>query len=143
MGKVRKKFGDELSRQKARLAMGRSKQNKLERYFEKILEENFPNKYKFTGNGKMIIKGHFPDFTHLYQKSYFDKWNFWHTKFKGLESFSRDQIEKIERTPYEEAGYKVLHIWEDELVSRTGGGLPVYDKDINIILDKLNKFDII
>lgn len=65
----------------------------------------------------MFINGKFPDFTNIngQKKVILLNGTFWHTKFAGREKLSRQEIEELERKPYKEFGYSVLHIWEDEL----------------------------
>lgn len=141
--RVKKNFGSKEAQLKAFQANSKHTQNKLEKYFQSILDKNFPNEWIFTGDGSQRIGRKFPDFTHITKKQVIlVNGVFWHIKFLKREHLSRKEIEILEKEPYEKEGYTVLHFWEDELISRTRGGKPIYDKNIKLILDKIMHFDI-
>lgn len=141
--RVKKVFGGKEAQLKAFHANARHKINKVEKYLQTILDTNFPGKWRFVGDGSFRVGRKFPDFIHITDKKVIlVNGIFWHIKFKKRENMNRFLIEAVESIIYKEAGYKVLHIWEDELLSRTKGGLPIYDKDLNLILDKIKSFDI-
>ncbi len=141
--RVQKTFGSKEAQLKAFQANGKHQENKLEKYFQTILDSNFPGKWKFVGDGSFRVGRKFPDFVHATDKKVIlVNGIFWHTKFKGWKNLPRPEIEFLEALPYSEQGYKVLFFWEDELISRTKGGLPIYDKELKPILDKIVLFDI-
>lgn len=141
--RVGKNFGTPEARKKAFQAL-RNKPNKLEKYLDKILQENFPKQWKFVGDGKIMIGRKFPDFIFLGDQKKVVLLNgiYWHTKFRGIDDsvLNRKVIEDKESGPYKEFSYKVLHIWEDELASFTKGGKYIFDRDTEAILDKVRNF---
>lgn len=137
------KLKSEETRRKAFKAL-RKKPNVVEKYLDEILQKHFPYQWKFTGNGAMMINRKFPDFTNIngQKKVILVNGAFWHISFKKRDNLTRKEIEKIERKPYEDFGYKVLHIWEDELINRTKGGKPIFNKDLTPLLTKIKQFGI-
>lgn len=81
--------------------------NGLERRYIRLLEENFPNQWKYTGNGgsRNIIGGKIPDFTHKSQKKIIEVYgDYWHQ--------GEDPSERIDH--FAEYGYDAIVIWESE-----------------------------
>lgn len=141
--RVKKKFGSPAAQLKAFRANGKHQQNQLEKHFQSILDIHFPNKWDFVGDGKLRVGTKFPDFVNkITKKAILINGIYWHTKFKNREKLSRPTIEVLERYPYEEHGYKVLHIWEDELALIKNGKYLWYE-DITGVLTKIKQFDII
>lgn len=83
------------------------KPNKLELKFEKFLNENFPNEWKYVGDGQVILGGKCPDFINVNGKKQIIELygDYWH---KGQNPEDRIKI-------FEPFGYKTLIIWEKEL----------------------------
>jgi len=95
---------------KQMLARNRTTQNKKEKQLEIILNNLFPNQYKFVGGGELIIDGKCPDFVNCNgQKKIVELFgDYWH---KGDDP--QDRIDIF--TPF---GYSTLVIWEHELTSK-------------------------
>ena len=83
------------------------KPNKLERYFDDILQRKFPSQWKYVGDGQLIIGGKWPDFANINgRKQLIELYgDYWH---KG-----ENPQEKIEH--FRAFGYETLVIWEHEL----------------------------
>ena len=96
------------------------KPNKLEKHFEKFLNNLYPNEWKFVGDGQLIIGGKCPDFVNVNgKKKLIEFWgDYWH---KGQNP--QDRIDKFK--PF---GWDTLVVWEKEL------------KDIDKLKIKLKKF---
>lgn len=90
-----------------------------ERILDLLLQQNFPNEYKYTGDGKAVINGRNPDFLNCngQKKAILLNGVYWHlTRLqKNNPSLTRSEVEVMERKPYDEFGFKLLHIWEDEI----------------------------
>lgn len=96
----------------------RNKKNRLEKQVERLLNINFPNKFKWTGDGRFSINGKIPDFTNCDGQKKIIEVNgiYWHLKKSGLDINEKNKRmrEQIECEPYKEFGYKTLFLWEDE-----------------------------
>ena len=94
--------------------------NKPETIILNLLNENYPNEWKYTGDFSFIINGKSPDFTNINgQKKLIELFgDYWH---KGQNPQDRIDIFK----PF---GYDTLVIWECEL------------KDIDKVKDRINDF---
>jgi hypothetical protein len=95
-------------------------QNQQEKKLENILNELYPNEYKFVGDGEVIISGKCPDFININGKKKIIELfgDYWH---EGENPQDRMDIFK----PY---GYETLVIWEREL------------KDAEKIRDRISEF---
>jgi very-short-patch-repair endonuclease len=89
------------------LSSGRAAPNKLEKYFNEILQESFPNTFKYVGDGRVTVSGKCPDFINIDGKKQIIELfgDYWH---KGENP--QDRIDF-----FEECGYSTLVIWESEL----------------------------
>jgi len=96
--------------------------NKPETIILNLLNELFPNEWKYTGDFSFMINGKNPDFTNINgQKKLIEMFgDYWH---KGEDPEDRKNI-------FREFGYKTLVIWEYEL------------KNIDIVKSKILKFDL-
>lgn len=88
------------------------KQNKAERHLDNILQEYFPNEWKYVGSGDFFLNGKNPDFMNVNGKKllielYGERW---HNK---SEIDPRKEI-------FAEYGFDTLFIWESELEDRDG-----------------------
>lgn len=94
--------------------------NKPEMAILNILEELFPNQWKYTGDFSLVIDGKSPDFANVNgQKKLIEMFgDYWH---KGEDPEDRAKIFK----PF---GYKTLVVWQHEL------------EDINLLKDKMKEF---
>ena len=117
------------------------KPNKPETFIDSVLQTHYPNEWKLNVKGDTIINGRIPDWTNCngQKKCINHNGTYWHLGSllrelhkKGLyldkTEITKEFVEELERKPYEELGFKVLFIWEDEL------------KDQNKILDKIKDF---
>lgn len=87
------------------------KPNQVEQLLLKLLEQNFPGEWQYTGAGAIIIRGLVPDFTHKRDKCVIEMFgDYWHTL-----SPEPKLGEEERRSRYREAGYRCLVIWEHEL----------------------------
>lgn len=95
--------------------------NKKEAILENILNELFPNQYKFTGDGSFSIYNLHPDFTNSNgQKKCVELYgNYWHNGENP-----QDRIDK-----FAAFGYSCIVIWESEL------------KDIETVKNRLIVFN--
>lgn len=83
------------------------KPNKTELKFQKLLDKHFSNKWKFVGDGKLIIGGKCPDFANIDgRKNLIELFGcYWH---KG-----ENPQNKVNH--YKKYGFKCIVIWENEL----------------------------
>jgi len=82
--------------------------------FESDIVNSLNSDWKYCGDGSVILNGHCPDFINVSGKKQviLANGNYWHTITRGIRT--KKQAERIERKPYNELGYDVLFIWEDE-----------------------------
>lgn len=93
--------------------------NKFETRALNYLNIIYNNKFKYTGDGSLIIN-------HRSADAYAKKLNtialfhgcYWHLRKYGLEITEENKrsVEKVDSLPFTSAGYKVIFIWEDELI---------------------------
>ena len=104
------------------------KPNKQEQLLNQFLQENFPNEWKFVGDGKLIVNGKCPDFVNVNgQKKIIELFgDYWHNNPKT----KYHQTEEGTKEHYAKYGYKTLIIWEKEL------------KNLNNILQEIEKFGV-
>lgn len=83
------------------------KPNKAELLLQGILDERFPNEWKYTGDGQLVIGGKCPDFANVNGKKDLIELfgNYWH---------SPTEIEP-RKAHYKEFGYNCTIIWGSEL----------------------------
>jgi very-short-patch-repair endonuclease len=80
--------------------------NKLEEDFEIILEENFPNKWKYGGTGEIVIAHKYPDFVNEAEKKIIEVFgDFWHKNDSGY----------IRKSIFKDYGYSMMIVWEHEI----------------------------
>jgi len=92
--------------------------NKFEIKGMKYLELIYPTKFKYTGNGTMIVNHRSADaFAKDLNTIVLFNGCYWHLKRKGYEITEKNKriIEHFEAQPFLDAGYKVIFIWEDEI----------------------------
>jgi len=107
------KMGQKLSAETLRkiLIANNRKPNKFELAVQQHLD---PEEWKYCGDGSVVLNGRCPDFINVNgaKQVILANGNYWHTIAKGTKT--KKQAEQIERKPYNELGYDVLFIWEDE-----------------------------
>lgn len=95
-------------------------QNKAEILLQSILDEHFPNQWKFVGGGQLVVSGKCPDFVHTERKLLIELFgDYWHDE---SEVEPRIQL-------FEAEGYQTLVIWEHQL------------EDIASTVDAVQKFE--
>ena len=89
----------------------RNKINKSETILKDFLTKILPKKYKFVGDGKIILDGLNPDFININgQKKIIELYgDYWH----NLEEYKNRDKRRIKS--YKKYGYKTLIIWQHEL----------------------------
>jgi len=102
--------------------------NKMEKQTDKIIK-SVTKDYKYVGDGKAIINNKIPDWINVngQKKVILFNGNYYHLKRKNISS--KEEAETKERKPYNDFGFKVLFIWEDEL------------KNTNLIKEKIRCFN--
>jgi hypothetical protein len=104
------------------------KPNKPETSINNILNELYPNQWKYTGDGSVIIGGLNPDFTNINGKKevieLFGDW--WHSDKKIQNRWKSSEIGRIE--VFKKYGFSCLVIWEREL------------KDKQKVVDKIKQW---
>ena len=97
------------------------KPNKSEMWFQSVLDTNFPNEWKYVGDGQLIIGGKCPDFANINGKKTLIELfgSYWH---KGENS-------QVKIDHYTKYGYKCLVIWDTELTN------------LDTALDRIRKID--
>jgi len=89
--------------------------NKLELKVIKLLDENFPNEWEYTGAGKVILGKLIPDFININgQKKIIEVFGeYWHSEkaIKGRPS----RTEKGRIREYKKLGYGCLVLWEKDI----------------------------
>ena len=86
--------------------------NKPEQHLSHIINDNFPNTFKFVGNGKKMIGKFCPDFVYENKKKIIELYgSYWHNK---PEIIQRDIRRK---NKYEDSGYELLVIYDTELTN--------------------------
>ena len=84
--------------------------NKKEKIINQLLGLLFNTKYKFVGNGKVIINGFNPDFINKKDHKIIEHYgDYWHNLPSAI------QRDKRRLKAYKEHGYKTLIVWEYEL----------------------------
>lgn len=88
-----------------------------ERRLEKILQEAFPNEWKYVGDGQLVIGGLCPDFANINgQKLVIEMFgDYWH----GKGANRRSDYESYRKAVFSKYGFGLLVIWERELKSET------------------------
>ena len=92
---------------------GNKRKTKPEKEVELLLKLLFPNKYKFVGDGKIMIESFNPDFINKKDKKIIEVFGeYWHTIPK------RKRNDYIRFKVYKKHGYKTLVIWDYELKNK-------------------------
>lgn len=90
------------------------KPNVPERKLINILSDNWPNEWKYVGDGQVIFDGLNPDFINCNGKKLIIELfgDYWHSP-EIIDSWRRSELGRI--MVYSQFGYKTLIIWEHEL----------------------------
>lgn len=93
-----------------------SSPNQQEKFLEELLEELFPNEYKYVGSGDFFLGGKCPDFIHNKQKKIIEMFgDYWHGE--GRTGISNEQHEQERINIFAKEGYQTLVIWQHEMDS--------------------------
>jgi G:T-mismatch repair DNA endonuclease (very short patch repair protein) len=95
------------------LSTANHRPNKFEMMVKTFLDKRFPNVWKYCGNGSVVLNGHCPDFINSNGQKRVILANgvYWHTKRLGR---NKRDAERIEMAPYNELGFDVIFIWDDD-----------------------------
>jgi G:T-mismatch repair DNA endonuclease (very short patch repair protein) len=97
-----------------KLQLAHRRPNMFECAVKRLLDKNFHGLWRYTGNGQKYINGRFPDFIHRKRRIVLlANGIYWHTKRIGVPNVP--VAEEIECKDYENAGYKVIFIWDYEM----------------------------
>jgi very-short-patch-repair endonuclease len=102
--KIRKYWDDPAYVKKC---LGFAKPNKQELEIAKLLNDLFPNEYKFVGNGDFVLGGKVPDFVNVNGQKKLIEFNgeYWH----------RNDIGGARTEHFKQYGFETLIIWGKEL----------------------------
>lgn len=105
------------------LSSANHRPNKFETAVASYLELNFPNQWKYCGNGSVVLNGKCPDFINCNGKKEVILANgvFWHAGCKRPSSKLKKSIELRESKPYNDIGFDVIFIWEDDFKNNREG----------------------
>jgi G:T-mismatch repair DNA endonuclease (very short patch repair protein) len=96
-----------------------TKPNKKESFLDNFIQSKAPNQYLLNVNGKTIINGRVPDWININgeKKVILHQGIYWHLGklLKKFPNLTKRKVESIEKKPYNDMGFEVLFIWEDEL----------------------------
>ena len=94
-----------------------SKPNKVELFLNNLLQKEFPNQWKFVGNGDLIIGGKCPDFINVngHREKIIELFGeYWHKDRKNIKvSYNRTKEGTIKH--YKKFGFDTCVIWCKEL----------------------------
>lgn len=103
---------------KAAMLGSHIKPNKPEVFIQSLLDKMYPNNYKYTGDGGVVIGGKCPDFYNeenkrviLFHGIYWHLWKYQKTN----PNLTKEQVEQEDINHYRKYGYDILIIWEDEM----------------------------
>lgn len=120
---VKQKHYNSIFSSKKWLERRKIRPTKIEIHLNNLLQQYFPNEWKYVGDGQIWIAGKNPDFFNCNgQKKLIELFgNFWHTKMAR-----ETKEQRVEH--FAKYGFKTLIVWEDEL------------KNEQEIIDKINNF---
>jgi len=93
----------------------KTKPNVPEKFLIKLLQELFPDQWKFVGDGQFILAGKNPDFVNVNgQKKIIEHFGVYHHG-KGVTGVPNEQHEQERINLFAQYGYQTLVIWGHEL----------------------------
>lgn len=100
---------------RATILGNKRKPNKPEKFLDEILQQLFPNEWKYVGDGQVIIGGKCPDFININgQKKIIELFgDYWHGEERT--GIPNEQHVKEKMDLFMQYGYHTLIIWEHEL----------------------------
>lgn len=113
------KIGDprheDLNLQMKRIKNLLKKPNKQENLLNNFLQINFPNRFKYSGDGGALIGNKCPDFISTNRQKVIELFGtYWHDEKRRKLAFHQIAAGTVKY--YEEHGFKCLIIWENELI---------------------------
>lgn len=107
------------ARHKAMRIGAQVKPNKFELTIINILNELYPRRWKYVGDGELVICGRNPDIANINGKKslillHGIYWHLWR-KQKDNPELTKEQVECEDKNFYKVYGWDTLIIWEDEL----------------------------
>lgn len=121
---------------KKRLTACGFKPNKKELFLESLIQSNFPNNWKYVGNGEVVLGAGCPDWINVngQKKVILHHGLYWHLwrlqKLRNNPNLSKQDVEREDIENYKKYGFDSLIIWEDEL------------NNPKQIVEKIHKFQI-
>jgi len=105
------------------------KPNKPEKFLSSVLQQLFPNEWKYTGDGSVLIGYKNPDFININgQKKIIELFgDYWHGKERTKKSKEKEEQQRAKY--FAKYGYLTLIVWEYEL------------KEVKILKEKLSVFN--
>jgi len=108
--------------------------NKPESILLGLLEQTYPQEWKFVGNGEVVVCGRSPDFINVNGKKsiilmHGIYWHLWKQQKENPE-LTKEQVEQEDINFYKTYGWDSLIIWDDEL------------KDPSKVLEKVAEFQL-
>lgn len=102
--------------------------NKKENLLRQILDEHFPNEWKFVGDGQVWFDGRNPDFININgQKKIIELFGtYWH---RDRDNIKITQTEEWRTNHFAKFGFDTLVIWEDEL------------DNVDVVVGRISKFE--
>jgi G:T-mismatch repair DNA endonuclease (very short patch repair protein) len=93
--------------------------NKPEQVLDDMLQKEYPNKWRYTGDFSVVIGNKSPDWTNCNGKKavillHGDYWHLWKAQ-KNNPNLTREQVEAKDIEHYKKFGFECLIIWEHEL----------------------------
>lgn len=100
--------------------------NNDEKYLDAILQLNFPNEWKYVGDGQITIEGKIPDFINCNGKKIVIEYNGFCPKAGFGHTLEKDQV-KTEH--YAKYGFRTLNLYKDDIENE------------NKIIEKIRQFN--
>ena len=106
---------------KKRLTACGFKPNKKELFLNSLIQSNFPNQWKYVGNGEVVLGAGCPDWINVngQKKVILHHGIYWHLwrlqKLRDNLNLTKQDIEREDTENYKKYGFDALIIWEDEL----------------------------
>ena len=97
--------------------------NNFEKECLSYLDSLYPGRFAYTGDGTCIINGKSADAIDVHSKTVaLFNGVYWHLERKGFQITEKDKrlVEQFESEPFIRAGYRVIFLWEDEVLQKEG-----------------------
>lgn len=94
--------------------------NKQEHKLDLIIQKTMCDEYLLNVNANTVLNGHIPDWINVNGQKKAINFNgtYWHLlqHQKNEPNLTKEMVEDRERVPYNQIGYDILFVWEDEFV---------------------------